>query len=293
MFDIDRSLASFEVFHMEKTSSNSQQSTPNKTNSRQNPASADGLAAELKSLPQRDFLQESALGFIEALAKHKAIVGGVFLLGILGFVGWTAMDAVRSRSELKAQNALFAIEKQYSEKKEQFDQARFAELAGQKQDGLTKSSGDLTKDYGTLIDDLEAFAKGHSNTAAGAQAAMMAAETRIAYNQADRASEALEAVAKGTKTSTLVGALTRMAAGNTLAAAGKCDQAIKAWEEILATKAATFLHGEAALRSGLCLEKSGDKAKATEMYRKASADSERSSTAQTAKALLRAIEMGS
>ncbi len=283
---------------MEKTSPNSQQSnsqkpSPGGSDPRKNSAPAEGLAAELQSISQRDFLQESALGLIELLAKNKVIVGGILLLGLLGFVGWTAMDAVRSRGELKAQNAFFTLEKQYSEKKEQFDQARFAELAGQKQEGLTKPSGDLTKDYGTLIDELETFAKAHTGTAAGAQAAMMAAETRIAYNQADRATETLEAVAKGSKTSTLVGALARMAAGNTFAAAGKCDQAVKAWEEILATKAATFLHGEAALRAGLCLEKSGDKAKATEMYRKASADSERSSTAQTAKALLRAIEMGS
>ena len=283
---------------MEKTSPNSQQSHSQKTpsggsDSRKNSAPADGLTAELQSIAHRDFLQESALSAIEFLAKHKAIVGGVVLIGVLGFVGWTAADSIRTRGELKAQTAFFTLEKQYSEKKEQFDQARFAELAGQKQEGLTKPSGDLAKDYGSLIDDLEAFAKSHAGTAAGAQAAMMAAETRIAYNQADRASDALQAVAKGTKTSTLVGALTRMAAGNTLAAAGKCEEAVKAWEEILSTKAATFLHGEAALRSGMCLEKSGDKAKATEMYRKASADSERSSIAQTAKALLRALEMGS
>lgn len=283
---------------MEKTSPNSQhshsqKSQPGSSDPRKGSVPAEGLTAELSSISQRDFLQDAALSVVEFLAKHKIFVGAFVLLGVIGFSGWTAMDALRSRSELKAQTALFDLEKKYSEKKEQFDQARFAELAGQKQEGLTKPSGDLAKDFGSLIDDLEAFAKNNPGTAAGAQAAMMAAETRIAYNQADRASETLNAIAKDTKTSTLVGALMRMATGNTLASAGKCDQAVKAWEDILSTKSAAFLHGEAALRAGMCLEKSGDKAKATEMYRKASAESERSSTAQTAKALLRAIEMGS
>lgn len=280
---------------MEKTASNTSQSgrPHNKSQSRQNSEPTEGLAGELQAIPHRDLLQDWALGFVELLTKNKAAVIAVALLVTAGFIGWSLVGTLQTRTELKAQNELFNLEKQYTEKKEKFDQARFAELAGQKQEGLTKASGDLGKDYGTLIDELEAFAKSHAGTAAGVQAAMMAAETRIAYNQADRATEALQTVSSASKASSLVGALAYMASGNTLAASGKCDQAIKAWETILSTKSAAFLHGEAALRSGLCLEKSGDKTKAAEMYRKASAESERSSTAQTAKALLRALEMGS
>lgn len=282
----------FEVFHMEKTPTSSQSPSLNTSQTRTNSPPQEGLTAELQSISQRDFLQNSALGLIEVLAKYKSAVGAVVVLLIVGFLGWTGYNALQARTELKAQNALHALEKQYSEKKEKFDQARFADLVGQKQDGLIKPTGDLANDYGSLIDELEAFAKTHAGTTAGAQAAIMASEALISYNQADRASQALGAASKDTKTSSLIGALTRMASGNTLAAAGKCDQAIKVWEEILATKAAGFLHGEAALRAGLCLEKTGDKARATEMYRKASSESDRSSTAQTAKALLRAIEMG-
>lgn len=256
------------------------------------PVLPDGLAKELEAISDRDFLQDSVLGLVEKLTKYKAIVFAIIAAVAVGGIGYAANGALKSRSELKAQNAFFPIEKSYTEKRERFDQAKFADLTGQKAEGAIKASGDLAKDYGTLVEELETFAKAHAGTAAGVQAAMLAAETRMSYNQAELAGSILDSLVMETKSTNLMGGLVRMANGNAWAQAGKCDQAVKAWEQVLAAKEISFLHGEAALRSGLCLEKSGDKAKAAEMYRKASGESERSSASQTAKALLRAIEMG-
>lgn len=279
-----------EFFSMEKTTPPNS-SRPNQ-NSSGKPVVPDGLAKELEAISDRDFLQESVLGLVETLAKYKTIVIAVIAAAAVGGIGYAANGALKSRAELKAQNAFFPIEKSYTEKREKFDQAKFADLTGQKADGAVKATGDLAKDYGTLVDELESFAKAHAGTAAGAQAAMLAAETRMTYNQPELAGSTLDSLVKDTKSTNLMGGLVRMANGNAWAQAGKCDQAVKAWEQVLATKEISFLHGEAALRSGLCLEKSGDKVKAAEMYRKASGESERSSASQTAKALLRAIEMG-
>lgn len=275
---------------MDKNTPSNSQRPNQKTSGKQEVP--DGLAKELEAISDRDFLQDSVLGLVEAMAKHKTIVIAVIAAVAVGGIGYAANGALKSRAELKAQNAFFPIEKSYTEKREKFDQAKFADLTGQKTEGAVKASGDLAKDYGTLVEELEAFAKAHAGTAAGVQAAMIAAETRLAYNQAELAGSTLDSLVKETKSTSLMGALVRMANGNAWAQAGKCDQAVKAWEQVLATKEISFLHGEAALRSGLCLEKSGDKAKAAEMYRKASGESERSSASQTAKALLRAIEMG-
>lgn len=261
-------------------------------NSSGKPVVPDGLAKELDAISDRDFLQDSVLGLVEVLAKHKTVVIAVIAAVAIGGIGYATNGALKSRAELKAQNAFFPLEKSYTEIREKFDQAKFAHLTGQKSEGAVKASGDLAKDYGTLIEDLEAFAKTHAGTAAGIQAAMIAAETRMTYDQAELAGTTLDSLVKDTKASNLMGALVRMANGNAWAHAGKCDQAVKAWEQVLATKETSFLHGEAALRAGLCLEKNGDKTKAAEMYRKASGESERSSASQTAKALLRAIEMG-
>ncbi len=281
---------------MDKNSSSNshrpQQNIPGKSGANKPGAPQEGLAGELQAISDRDFLQESVLGLLEGLAKHKSIVIAVIAAIAVGGLGYLANGALKSRTELKAQNTFFPLEKSYTDKREKYDQAKFADLSGQKAEGAVKASGDLTKDYGTLIDELETFAKANAGTAAGVQAAVLAAETRISYGQAESAGSILEPLLKDTKASSLMGALVRMANGNAWAQAGKCDQAIKSWEQVLATKEISFLHGEAALRAGLCLEKSGDKTKAAEMYRKASGESERSSASQTAKALLRAIEMG-
>lgn len=298
-----------EFFNMDKNTNSHSQRPPTKSPNRsgsmpdKNSSGAsheDGLASELQgelqAISDRDFLQDTVLGLVETLAKHKTIVMAAVAAIAVGGIAYVANGALKSRAEMTAQNAFFPLEKSYTEKREKFDQAKFAELSGQKADPKTdsgvKATGDLAKDYGSLIEELEAFAKAHPGTAAGVQAAVLAAETRMSYNQAELAGSSLDPVLKDTKASSLMGALARMATGNAWAQAGKCDQAVKAWEEVLATKEISFLHGEAALRAGICLEKGGDKSKAAEMYRKATAESERSSASQTAKALLRAIEMG-
>lgn len=270
--------------------------TPSNSN---NPAVAHtGLHNELESIRERDFLQEGMLSFVSFLEENKAIVSGFIAIAVLAGLGMVGWDLIASRREKSAQEAFYAVEKNYSSKREKFDQAKFAALSGAKVEDMIKqgtamhASGDVAKDYGSTIDELESFAKDHKGTTAGVQASLLAAETRLQYKQPEQALSTLETSVQATKANSLLGALARMAAGNASAAAGKCDQALKSWEEVLAAKDLGFLHSEAALRAGLCLEKSGDKTKAIEMYRKASSESERSTSAQTARSLLRALELG-
>lgn len=257
-----------------------------------------GVAEELQSIRDRDVLQEGMLSFVEFLEKNKGLAIGVVTVAILVGVGVVGWDLISERKEKNAQEAFYAIEKDYTAKREKYDQAKFATLTGGKIEEMIKAgtairaSGDLTKDYGTLVEDLEAFASKNKGTTAAVQASLIAAETRLQYKQAEQALQTLETSVSSTKANSLVGVLARMAAGNAQAAAGKCDQALKSWEQVLAAKDFRFLHSEAALRAGLCLEKAGDKAKAIEMYRKASSESEKSTAAQTARSLLRALELG-
>ena len=256
------------------------------------------LHNELESIRHRDPLQEGMLSFVDFLERNKSAVAGFLLVALIGGIGYVGWDLLAARREKSAQEAFYVVEKPFTDKRDKYDQAKYAALGGGKLDEMikagtaVKASDDLTKDFGVLVDDLETFAKKNSGTTAGIQAAMMAAETRIQYKQPDRALATLEDAVKATKSNTMIGGLARMSTGNALANAGKCDQALKSWEEVLSAKDISFLHSEAALRAGLCLEKSGDKAKAIEMYRKASAESERSTSAQTARTLLRALELG-
>jgi predicted negative regulator of RcsB-dependent stress response len=262
------------------------------------PASETELHKELEAIRERDFLQEAMLGFVEFLESNKALVAGVVVIALLSGVGVIGWDFFSERKEMSAQETFYAIEKTYSEKREKYDQAKFGTLTGAKVADMIKAgtaiqaSGDLTKDYGTIIDDLETFAAKYKGTTAGVQAALLAAETRMQYKQADQAAASLQTSVSATKANSLIGGLARMAKGNAQAVGGHCDQALKTWEEVLGAKDIAFLHSEAALRAGLCLEQAGDKPKAIEMYRKAAGESEKSTSAQTAKTLLRALELG-
>lgn len=262
------------------------------------PGSETELHKELEAIRERDFLQEGMLSFVEFIERNKALVAGCVVIALLAGVGVIGWDFFTEHKEMSAQESFYSIEKSYSEKREKYDQAKFGTLTGAKVADLIKAgtaveaSGDLTKDYGTIVEDLESFAAKHKGTTAGVQAALLAAETRVQYKQTDQALATLESSVSATKANSLIGGLARMAKGNAQAVGGHCDQALKTWEEVLSAKDISFLHGEAALRAGLCLEKAGDKPKAIEMYRKAAGDSEKSTSAQTAKTLLRALELG-
>ncbi len=238
------------------------------------------------------------MNIVDWMEHNKGVVASIVGLAIVAGAGVVGWDFLSSHKEKKAQETFYEVEKLYSQKREKFDQAKFGALSGAKVEDLIKAgtaarpSGDLAKDYGTVIDELETFATNNKGTTAAVQASLLAAETRIEYKQSEQALKTLETSVQATKANSLVGALARMASGNAHAAAGKCDLALKSWEEVLGAKDLAFLHSEAALRAGLCLEKAGDKPKAIEMYRKASAESEKSTSAQTARSLLRALELG-
>lgn len=256
------------------------------------------LHDEIESIRHRDPLQEGMLSFVDFLEQNKTLVASLVLIALIGGSGYVGWEMLSERREKSAQEAFYVVEKPFIDKRDKYDQAKYAALGGGKLDEMikagtaVKASNDLTKDFGTLVDDLENFAKKNSGTTAAIQAALMAAETRIQYKQLEQAIATLESTVKATKPNTLIGGLARMATGNAFASSGKCDQALKTWEEVLGAKDLAYLHSEAALRAGLCLEKSGDKPKAIEMYRKASAESEKSASAQTARTLLRALELG-
>lgn len=277
------------------TGTGSEDRAPKSTSEAAQTPLTDDLKARVKS--GGDPFQETMIGLIDFIERHKAIVLGALGVAVLGGVGYVGWGMVEQRQQKSAQESFYELEKRFSEKHDGFERAKFAKLLKQPVKSGEKppeaASGDMAKDYGSLVSDLEQFASSHKRFAAGAQAALLAAETYVKYNQAERAAQVLEPVVMATKTDSALGGLLRMAKGNALALAGQCDKALSSWEQVIAAKSIGFLHGEAALRAGLCLEKSGQKDRAIEMYRKAAGDSERSESAQTAKSLLRALELGS
>lgn len=244
-----------------------------------------------------DPLQAGLAGGLNWVEENAKLVAALVVIAILGGIGYIGLQLVGKRQERQAQEAYFAAEAKYAKIKEGFERAKFKAFLPPEQQAsqpdAQAASGDLSKDYGTVVADLEKVAKDYAGTTASAQAALLAADTYLQYKQADKALELAQIPAQKLSKDHTLHHLGSVMWGNALAAKEDCQGAISQWQQVLEQPKATYLHADVSLRAGLCLEKMGQNDRAAEMYRKASSVAPESGAAQTAKGLLRALEMKS
>lgn len=274
---------------------------PNRPNSK--PASPSGKepnapeGAHHLDLKDADVVQQGIGGVWNWIEENSKVVVAVFIVGALGALGYLVMHYLGRHQEKTAQAAYYGVQAQFEKKRESFERAKMKALMPQfapKDEAgkeTTPASGDLQKDYGTLVTDLEKIANDHRGTAGGSQAAILAAETYLDYKQPEKAVELAQIPAKQLSSDHLLNQLAKMLWGNALAAKGDCQAAVGVWQQVLDTSSAKYLHGDASLRSGLCFEQLGQNERAIEMYRKVTTDHADSAAGGTAKGLLRALEL--
>lgn len=218
--------------------------------------------------------------------------GGVVAVGLAGY------EWLSHRGERQAEEAFYSAEANFMKTKEGFERAKMKALMPQfappPAAGQTESapaSGDLTKDYGPSIEAFESVVAQHPKSRAAQQAALHLAWAYSEYKQPEKALAAIEKTARHSSTGDLLGALTFLALGDARAATGQCAKAVEDWARIVGESGAGYLKGEAMVKSGVCYESMGDSAKASDMYRRASQEHAETSAGQTARSLLRAIEL--
>lgn len=240
-----------------------------------------------------DSLHESLLNLGSWVEKNAATVAALLGAVIVAGIGFGIWSWWHSRVELKAQDAYYAVETKYSKIKEGFDRAKFSAFmpptGSQTKD--QPATGDLNKDYGTIPSELESFAKEYAGTSAGTQAAILVADLYLSYKQPEKAAQVAEIGASSLSKSRILTQLAMMSWGSALADKGDCKAAVGVWQQVIDNAKATPLHSDAFLRSGLCHEVLNDPAKARELYQKVIAQAGNSSTATTAKGLLRALDV--
>lgn len=246
--------------------------------------------ATTEGIRNPDAVQETLLAASSWIEKNAKLLAGLIAVAILVGIGFIISEWLGSRAERKAQEAYYAIEAKYTKIKEGFDRAKLGALAQDTKEKPQLPSGDLNKDYGTISSELESFARENAKTSAGAQAAILAANLYLTYQQPEKAVEIAQIPATNLSGNRLLANLAKILWGSALADKGDCNGAIKVWGEVLNNSAMTALHGDAALRTGLCYEALNDTDKAREFYLKVTAQSEDSGAAATAKGLLRALE---
>lgn len=184
----------------------------------------------------------------------------ILLVSVLAFLivggGYTAVQVVQENKEQALQSELFTIEKQYQDKKQEFAEAENPPPRDPNdktpQPVRVKATGDLEKDYGTVVTQLTDFAQKNIGSRAGQMAALQASEIYRKYKKPEMAEQALKPHARSPKG--LLDALVQLELGKTLADQNKCDQAIPEWEKLVGNTKFDYVKPTALLQQGLCYE---------------------------------------
>jgi predicted negative regulator of RcsB-dependent stress response len=228
--------------------------------------------------------------WIEDNAKMVIVLITIAIVGGIAYAAWAGLT---NRQERIAQEAYYKAEAPFMKKREAFEKTKFKAFMpanpADKTPGET-ASGDIVKDYGSNLTEMESVAKDYAGTTGGSQAAIFVAQTYMDYKNADKAIEYAQLPALKLGKDHTLSQLGRILWGSALSEKGDCAQALTVWQPILDLKSAEFLSADVNLRMGTCLEKLGQNDRAAEAYRNAAKGGD-SPSAQSAKSLLRNLEL--
>ncbi|QDK37823.1 tetratricopeptide repeat protein [Bdellovibrio sp. NC01] len=212
-------------------------------------------------------------GFVWTTTHSKLVVGAIAIFVVIGG-GISISGYLSEKKETEVQEKYFLVEKAYNDKKRGFEEASRAEMmAAQSKDKKVpavdpskKATGDLQKDYGTVVPGFEALINDGPKTKAAQMAALNLSAIYIEYKKPEEALATLQKVEKGLNKSDATSALILLQTGNVQADKGDCKAAVDSYQKIADSKAFQFAHDEAKLRMGLCYEAMNDSAKAEQLY---------------------------
>lgn len=223
-----------------------------------------------------ELLASLSQGYSWAIGHRTTVLGLVGLFFIVG-LGLTAFQYVNESKETKAQEQYYSLEKTYFEKKGQFEQAVRQEqqkLTDKKEKKdktpaktdkpeaptLAKATGDLSKDYGTIQDQLKEVIAKNPGTQGAAMSALLLSDMYLEYNQASQALEILKSMKP--QVGSMMENLVTMQLGNVYAINNDCQNAISTWAQILQKKQISYLHDELKFRTAQCQIQLGQSAEA-------------------------------
>lgn len=213
-------------------------------------------------------------GFVWTTAHSKAVISLIVLFIVIGG-GASLYSYFSSKKEIELQEKYFVVEKDYTEKKRGFDEIARAELmAAQSKDKKNipqvdlskKASGDIQKDFGSVITGFENLINESPKTTAAQMAALNLSTIYSDYKKSDEALATLQKVEAGLSKNAALTALVLQKMGSLMADKNDCQGALSKWQTVVDRKGLAFAHDEVKLRMGLCYESMNDLAKAEQMY---------------------------
>lgn len=223
--------------------------------------------------------------FIEQ--NFKAILAG-FGVVVVATSLWFLKVSLDRKHEAKAFTELYALTQVYQEKKAQFEPPADPMDKIQTPAKATKATGDLSKDYGDVVDKLEAFLIQNPGTNAAGEAALTLAEVYADYKMPLKGAEALDKTLLQSDKKNILQDIMRMRAGDLYALAEQCEKAVPLWE--LVANGESFVKDQAQLKLGVCLQQVGQLEQAKQWFSKLADKSPNSTEGFNAKRYLRFLE---
>lgn len=225
-------------------------------------------------------------GFVWTTGHSKIIIAAIAVFIVVGLAVGIGGHISESKEQAQ-QEKYFGVEKQYAKIKAGFEEVARAEAAAAQAkdkkaappvDLSKKASGDITKDYGTVLQGFEALIAEAPKSKAAQMAALHVSEIYVNYKQDDKALETLNKIEAGVNKKDVLASLVWMQMGNILANKGDCKTAVTKYQSIADTKTLAFARDEAKLRMGLCYESMNDTAKAEQLYTEVSKNEDPATT---------------
>jgi predicted negative regulator of RcsB-dependent stress response len=246
-----------------------------------------------------DETQEKVVDFF---SRHGKWILGLVALGVViaGVYGLTA--GYKSSKEYKAQEVFGPLERKYNEKRQEFLRAESQKNSKDEKSNpeeakklAVPASGDLEKDYGSLVSDFEKILQEHKGTQAARMSALYLSEVYLDYKKIEEALKALDSQIQISKNGEdLLALLLQHRKAALIAEKGQCPEARGVWESMV-ENAPDYLQNEMRLKIGQCFEQEGQVEKAKQVYKELSqmARDSQSSVSRDAEKYLRYLNFAS
>ena len=233
----------------------------------------------------------------QIIEKNFKAILIIFIVSVVGGSAYVLKNKADASKEMDAFNKLYVITKVYQSKKVDFEEAK-AQESGKKtptdktekdpKKVYTKATGDMNKDYGDIVKQLEDFVSSNSGKNASGEAALVLSEIYEDYKQPEKAAAVITKALSSWSSKGLLFQVLNVRAGDLWAANNNCDKAVGYWQKI--ATAETFVSQQAQLKLGVCFQELGRIEEAKTWLNKVKSKTPNSTEGFSAKRYLRYIQ---
>lgn len=241
-----------------------------------------------EALKQPDAFVSTSERVFQWLQKHGQLLGLAVGAAAVLAVGWTVYGYWQASAEAKAAEALYAPEADLKKAETKVRDERAKAMQDKK--GKERPV-DFAADYAPAVEKVKAAIKANGGTKAALVSAMNLSYFLLQQKQYPQALEVLSLTTYTPGSGDIIGGFWLMHQGLVNMENQKYDEAAKAYQSVLDSKALAAFHPEAMLKLGVAYELKGDAAKAKQTYEKIGRDFPNSEASGSAQQYMRLLEL--